>query len=52
MIVDQGKDVFVAKLAKEDIQTVLKVANQHPDEKLSVLKSAYISKYIDEDFII
>ena len=30
-IVDQGKDVFVAKLAKEDIQTVLKVVNQYPE---------------------
>lgn len=51
-IVDQGKDVFVAKLAKEDIQTVLKVVNQYPEVEKIVCgrKSAYISKYIDEDF--
>lgn len=51
-IVDQGKDVFVAKLAKEDIQTVLKVVNQYSEVEKIVCgrKSAYISKYIDEDF--
>ena len=50
--INQGKDVFVAKLAKEDIQTVLKVVNQYPEVEKIVCgrKSAYISKYIDEDF--
>lgn len=51
-IVDQGKEIFVAKLEDDDVQKVVSAINQYPDIKKVVCgkKSAYINKNVEDDY--
>lgn len=51
-IVDQGKELFVAKLEEEDVQKVIHAINKYPSIKKIVCgkKSAYINESVDDDY--